>query len=118
MSDEWPDDDARFTGPNCRLDVGGAASGEFTKRPEPKPAKVPTGAIKKYALCQLVPGVLEHAPLLGIVRSSTCSVVVVDEFDDEGDAEFAARHLAIKERGGPCTVTVLPVWRVNDAKRT
>jgi hypothetical protein len=32
MSEEWPDDDARFTGPKARLDVGGVASGEFTKR--------------------------------------------------------------------------------------
>ena len=49
MSEEWPDDDARFTGPGCRLDeIGGVASGRAFK-PDPPPFKEYLYKAKDYA---------------------------------------------------------------------
>ena len=41
MSEEWPDDDARFTGPGCPLDkIGGVASGRAFKPEAPRPRRM------------------------------------------------------------------------------
>ena len=48
MSEEWPDDDARFTGPGCPLDkIGVIASGRAFKPEAPRPRLAPVGRRSK-----------------------------------------------------------------------
>ena len=108
MSDEWPDDDERFTGPKCRLDkVGGVASGEFTK-----PQRT---ARKYYAVCELVPTRITDAALNTYSASDRNDVRIVQDYEDENLAEMMARKHAVavaNKDGVVVTVAVIPVWRV------
>ena len=105
MSDEWPDDDPKFTGPKCRLDnIGGAASGDFTK-----PQRT---ARRYYAVCEIVQKMLTANTIEGMGR-----IKVVDDYEDEDKAEMMARKHAAKiidelDMGTVRTVTVMPIWRV------
>lgn len=74
------------------------------------------GALKKYAVYEIVQDIVP-GHFSGMVVKSVGQLRLVDEFDDEGTAEFAARKHAItlSETEDPLTrrtVTVLPVWRV------
>lgn len=83
MSEEWPDDDARFTGPGCRLDkIEGAASGGFTG-PVPR---------RRWAVAFVYGTKIEFQE---------------ERYFNAREAEREAARLA-RETG--LTTTVMPIW--------
>ncbi len=76
-----------------------------------------SGALKMYALCEIVFDITHRHEDGSRTVSSLGRVRILDEFDDQGTAETAARRHTIDLAGEENmmvtkTVTVIPVWRV------
>lgn len=115
MSEEWPDDDPRFTGPDCPLDkTGGVASGEALK-----PKRV---VRKRFAVCEIVRSTVlqQTGGLLSVsarVMETAGRIRIIEEHDKEVWADRAAKERAEEIAGTvepSCTrvVAVIPIWRV------